>query len=152
MTRFAGHSDITNFLQRNQYADKVGAAGMSAYADQAIGGFLQDATVATGGMKADQLAEIGKIRRKAGRQIASQNASSMLTNSLISGIGSLAGGAIRGGHFGGFGGENMMNTPGIDNNNLFGGGFGGQEFRTDIDFDLGIKPNFRFAGDLFSGI
>ena len=104
MTRFAGHSDITNFLQRNQYADKVGAAGMSAYADQAIGGFLQDATVATGGMKADQLAEIGKIRRKAGRQIASQNASSMLTNSLISGIGSLAGGAIRGGHFGGYGG------------------------------------------------
>ena len=25
MTRFAGHSDITNFLQRNQFADKVGA-------------------------------------------------------------------------------------------------------------------------------
>ena len=99
MTRFAGHSDITNFLQRNQFADKVGAAGMSAYADQAIGGFLQDATVTTGGMKADQLAEIGKIRRKAGATMASQDASSMLTNSVISGIGSLAGGAIRGGHF-----------------------------------------------------
>jgi glutamine synthetase len=41
MTRFAGHSDITNFLQRNQFADKVGAAGMSAYADQAIGGFFK---------------------------------------------------------------------------------------------------------------
>ena len=99
MTRFAGHSDITNFLQRNQYADKVGAAGMSAYADQAIGGFLQDAHVTTGGMKANLLEEIGKARRKTGGQIASQNASSMLTNSLISGVGSLAGGAIRGGHF-----------------------------------------------------
>ena len=99
MTRFAGHSDITNFLQRNQYADKVGAAGMSAYADQAIGGFLQDAAVAAGGMKTDQLSEIGKIRRKAGATMASQDASSMLTNSLISGIGSLAGGAIRGGLF-----------------------------------------------------
>ena len=152
MTRYRGHSDITNFIQRNQFADKVGAAGMSAYADQAIGGIFQDAAVTKGGMKKDQLAEIGKIQRKAGAAMASQDASSMLTNSVISGIGSLAGGAIRGGHFGGFGGENMMNTPGIDNNNLFGGGFGGQEFRTDIDFDLGIKPNFRFAGDLFSGI
>lgn len=104
MTRFAGHSDITNFLQRNQYADKVGAAGMSAYADQAIGGFLQDAHVTTAGMKADQLAEIGKIRRKAGGQIASQNASSAITNSLISAVGSLAGGAIRGGQSGGYGG------------------------------------------------
>ena len=99
MTRFAGHSDITNFLQRNQFADKVGAAGMNAYADQAIGGFLQDAHVTTGGMKADQLAEIGKIRRRAGATMASQDASSMLTNSLISGAGSLMGGAIRGGHF-----------------------------------------------------
>lgn len=104
MTRFAGHSDITNFLQRNQFADKVGAAGMSAYADQAIGGFLQDAAVAAGGMKTDQLSEIGKIRRKAGATMASQDASSMLTNSLISGVGSLVGGAIKGGHFSGYGG------------------------------------------------
>jgi len=123
MTRFAGHSDITNFLQRNQFADKVGAAGMSAYADQTIGGFLQDAAVAAGGMKTDQLSEIGKIRRKAGATMASQDASSMLTNSLISGAGSLVGGAIRGGHFGGFGGKNMMDTPGINNDNLFGSGF-----------------------------
>ena len=124
MTRFAGHSDITNFLQRNQIADKVGAAGMSAYADQAIGGFLQDAAVTAGGMKTDQLSEIGKIRRKAGATMASQDASSMITNSLISGLGSAVGGAIRGGHFGGFGGQNMMNTPGINNDNLFGSGFG----------------------------
>ena len=152
MTRYRGHSDITNFIQRNSYADQVGAAGLSGDADKRIAGFLQDAAVTKGGMKTDQLSEIGKIRRKAGATMASQDASSMLTNSLISGAGSLVGGAIRGGHFGGFGGENMMNTPGIDNNNLFGGGFGGQEFRTDLDFDLGIKPNFRFAGDLFGGI
>ena len=99
MTRFAASADITNFLQRNQIADKVGAAGMSAYADQAIGGFLQDAAVTSSGMKADQLSEIGKIRRKAGASMASQDASSMITNSLISGIGSLAGGAIKGGYF-----------------------------------------------------
>jgi hypothetical protein len=139
MTRFAGHSDITNFLQRNQFADKVGAAGMNAYADQAIGGFLQDAHVTTGGMKADQLAEIGKIRRRAGATMTSQDSSSMLTNSLISGVGSLVGGGIRGGHFGGGGGAVIPDS-----------GFG--SFRTDIGFDLGIKPNFRFAGDLFSGI
>jgi len=119
MTRFAGHSDITNFLQRNQFADKVGAAGMNAYADQAIGGFLQDAAVTAGGMKTDQLSEIGKIRRKAGASIASQNASSMLTNSLISGVGSLVGGAIRGGHFGQ---RPSMDTPisGVSDNPISG--------------------------------
>ena len=104
MTRFAASADITNFLQRNQFADKVGAAGMSAYSDQAIGGIFQDAAVTKGGMKTDQLSEIGKIRRKAGASITSQNASSMLTNSAITGIGSVAGGAIRGGHFDGYGG------------------------------------------------
>jgi len=140
MTRFAGHSDITNFLQRNQFADKVGAAGMSAYADQAIGGFLQDAAVTRGGMKADQLAEIGKIRRKAGATMASQDASSMLTNSLISGIGSLAGGAIRGGHFGGGGGAIIPKS-----------GFGSFGDAGSIGSISGYTPGFDGSG-LFSGI
>ena len=139
MTRYRGHAVITNFIQRDQFADKVNAAAMNANADQTIGGFLQDALVTTGGMKTDQLSEIGKIRRRAGATMASQDASSMLTNSLISGVGSLVGGGIKGGHFGGGGGAVIPDS-----------GFG--SFRTDIGFDLGIKPNFRFAGDLFSGI
>ena len=124
MSRFAASADITNFLQRSQYADQVGAAGVNADAMNRIAGILQDATVTAGGMKKNQIADLGKIHRKAGATMASQDASSMITNSLISGLGSAVGGAIRGGHFGGFGGQNMMNTPGINNDNLFGSGFG----------------------------
>ena len=99
MTRFAGHSDITNFLQRNQYADQIGAAGMSAYADQAIGGFEQDAHVAMGGIQASNIAERGRLRRKFGGQIASQNRGAFLRDAAIDGVGNILGGAIRGGTF-----------------------------------------------------
>jgi len=51
--------------------------------------------------------------------MASQDASSMLTNSLISGVGSLVGGAIRGGHFGQ---RPPMDTPisGVNDNPISG--------------------------------
>ena len=104
MTRFAASEDITNFLQRNQYADQIGAMGMSAYADQTKSAAEQDAHVAMGGIQASHIAEEGRLARKFGRQIASQNRGSFLTNAAIDGFGNILGGAIRGGHFGGYGG------------------------------------------------
>ena len=97
MTRFAGRPDISEFIQRNQYADKIGAAGMNAYADQTSAGFRQDAAVENAGIMGEARVEAAKHRAsaiKAGGQAAGQQS---MMSGIFGGIGSLAGSMFSGG-------------------------------------------------------
>ena len=98
MTRFAGHKDITNFVQRNQFADKIGAAGMNAYADQTAMNFDAERATVNAGVMGEARVAMAEQDAKAIKAGAQAQAQAGMVNSISSGIGTIAGGLYKGGH------------------------------------------------------
>lgn len=122
MTRFAGHKDITNFVQRNQFADKIGAAGMNAYADQTAMNFdAERATVNAGVMGEARVAMAEQDAKaiKAGAQAQSQAG---MVDSALGAVGTIAGGLSRsgGGGLGGYNGSNFGTFGGSGTGSISG--------------------------------
>ena len=99
MTRFAGHKDITNFINRNQYADKIGAAGVNAYADQTAMNFDAEAATTNAGVMGEARIAMAESDAKAIRAGGAAQAQSSLMSAGLSGLSSIAGGAFSGGQF-----------------------------------------------------
>ena len=99
MTRFAGHKDITNFINRNQYADKIGAAGVNAYADQTAMNFDAEAATTNAGVMGEARIAMAESDAKAIRAGGAAQAQSSLMSAGLSGLSSIAGGAFKGGMF-----------------------------------------------------
>ena len=132
MTRFAGHKDITNFVQRNQFADKIGAAGMNAYADQTAMNFDAERATVNAGVMGEARVAMAEQDAKAIKAGAQAQAQSSLIGAGLSGLSSIAGGAFGGGGGGGLGGYNGSNF----------GTFGG----SGTGSISGYTPRFNGAG------
>ena len=102
MTRFAGHKDITNFIQRNTGADKIGAAGMNAYADQASAAYAQDAKVTISGVMGDARVQAADAMGDAHMAASASQANAGLFGDVMSGVRGFAGAGFESGAFGKF--------------------------------------------------
>ena len=113
MTRFAGHKDITNFIQRNTGADKIGAAGMNAYADQASAAYAQDAKVTNSGVMGDARVQAADAMGDAHMAASASQANAGLFGDVMSGVTGFAGAGFKAGKFfnkGGSGGG-LFSSP-----------------------------------------